>query len=211
MGMVQGVCGARDDGDQPTLNYDRGAPTSADAKPRKKRRYTPRARACPRCGTSFKPTRKGQKWCSATCRKAVSKQTRRKADKRARRAEPPSWALLDRACACCGKSFKPKCNHQKYCSLKCQRRTARKRQRVRVDMIDSYLIDAQQLGVLNAARAIPPTALASWLADVSSCIRGGERLGIPGAITVRYIAERGLQAAALFIVGAASAWSSGLD
>jgi hypothetical protein len=107
----------------PTLPPKQTAPTVTPA-PRRKRRYTPRARRCAYCGESFQPARKTARYCSAAHRQAAYRQRQQKR----RTPAPPAPALEAATCARCGAGYFADPAHPSvYCGPRCKHSAWRER------------------------------------------------------------------------------------
>lgn len=92
-------------------------------KPRRKRHYTPRARACKTCGEAFTPQRKTARFCSAACRQADYRKRQQR-----RRPAPPAPALEACTCARCDAGYFADPAHPSlYCSPRCKHAAWRER------------------------------------------------------------------------------------
>lgn len=91
-------------------------PAPVTPAPRRKRRYTPRARRCVYCGEAFTPERKTARFCSAAHRQAAYRQRQQR-----RRPAPPPPALEACTCAHCGAGFFADAAHpRRWCSPGCR-------------------------------------------------------------------------------------------
>lgn len=114
----------------------------------RKRRYTPRARACKVCGTVFKPPMKGghARFCSHACRQAAYYKRAKRAGKIA--PKPPA-PLVQVVCVHCGASVlavnRPQ---QLYCSKRCRKGAAKAKARATVAALATVMGGSRETAAL---------------------------------------------------------------
>lgn len=121
---------------------DHGAPVTA-APPRRRRKYTPRARRCAVCKAVFHPTNKTAKTCSEACRSKLYR--RRQAAQRRRQPAPPR-PLIAATCAHCRRGFFTSNPLQTHCSASCRTLASRARRKAAIALLIYAGYTAQDAG-----------------------------------------------------------------